>query len=82
MARAQVLVQFDDDLLALLDERVSAAGASRSALIRQAVRAWLAEGAEARIDEAIAAGYRRTPASSPDPTVDALAAASIDEEPW
>ncbi len=82
MARAQVLVQFDDNLLALLDERVSAAGTSRSDLIRQAVWAWLAEGGEARVDEAIAAGYRQNPASAPDSLVSALAAASIDEEPW
>lgn len=61
---------------------MNTSGTSRSDVIRRAVRAWLADGVEARIDEAIAAGYRRIRAPAPDTFVHASAVASIEEEPW
>lgn len=61
MARTQTLVQLSDELLAVLDARAARDGLSRSALIRQAVEAWLASDVEAAIDEAIRDGYRRRP---------------------
>ncbi len=82
MARTQTLVQLDDGLIALLDQRASGLGASRSALIRRAIEAYLAADADAAIDEAIAAGYERVPAEDPALDVIALAAASIEAEPW
>jgi metal-responsive CopG/Arc/MetJ family transcriptional regulator len=82
MARTQTLVQLEDALVAMLDQRASKLGTSRSALIRQAVSAYLAADADAAIDEAIVAGYRRFPAEKPTIDVIALATASIEAEPW
>ena len=82
MAREQVLIQLDDGLLAILDERAAEEGVSRSELLRRFARAMLAEGIEGRIDQAIAEGYRRIPAEPPADDVLALAAASIEAEPW
>ena len=82
MARAQVLIQVDDDLLALLDERAAQEGVSRSELVRRFARQMLAEGAEGRIDRAIADGYRRRQAGEPGEGARSLAVASIEEEPW
>jgi metal-responsive CopG/Arc/MetJ family transcriptional regulator len=82
MARTQTLVQLDDRLLALLDQRSSASGVSRSALIREAIEAYLASDAEAAIDKAILAGYAKFPPAEPDALTMALATASIEEEPW
>jgi metal-responsive CopG/Arc/MetJ family transcriptional regulator len=81
MARAQTLVQRDDHLLALLDQRSSASGISRSALIREAIEDYLARDAEAARDAAILAGYAKFPPAEPDALAMALAAASIEEEP-
>ena len=82
MARIQVLVQLDDGLLSLLDERAAAAGVSRSEMVRRGVRAVLASDVESKLDEAIAEGYKRLPPSVPDASVERLAVASIEEEPW
>jgi metal-responsive CopG/Arc/MetJ family transcriptional regulator len=82
MTRTQTLVQLDDGLVALLDQRAARSGASRSALIRQAIEAYLAGDVDAAIDEAIVAGYARLPAEEPGPDMTALAAASIEAEPW
>jgi metal-responsive CopG/Arc/MetJ family transcriptional regulator len=82
MARTQTLVQLDDGLVALLDQRAARSGASRSALIRQAIEAYLAGDADTAIDEAILAGYGRVPADEPAADVIALATASIEAEPW
>jgi predicted transcriptional regulator len=82
MARTQTLVQLDDGLVALLDQRASKSGASRSALIRQAIEAYLAGDVDAAIDEAIVEGYGRVPAEEPTADVIALATASIEAEPW
>ena len=82
MVRTQTLVQLDDGLIAQLDQRAAKSGASRSALIRQAIEAYLVEDGDAAIDEAIAAGYQRIPAEDPGSHVIALALASIEAEPW
>jgi predicted transcriptional regulator len=81
MPRQQTLVQLTDELLALLDERASRTGRSRSALIREAIERYLSEDREAAIDAAIVAGYRRFP-QEPDPWVDLLAREGIAAEPW
>jgi metal-responsive CopG/Arc/MetJ family transcriptional regulator len=75
-------VQLDDQLVALLDERVAEEGTNCSELLRRFVRAALAQGVESRIDEAIREGYRRIPAEEPSELVNALAGASIEAEPW
>lgn len=82
MARTQTLVQLDESLVALLDQRASRSGVSRSALIRRAIEAYLAEDVDAAIDEAIVTGYERIPAEDPTAEVIALATASIEAEPW
>jgi Ribbon-helix-helix protein, copG family len=82
VARIQVLVQLDDELLSLLDERAAAAGVSRSEMVRRGVRAVLAADVESKLDEAIAEGYKRIPAAVPDTYVERLAVASIEQEPW
>ncbi|MHB1504478.1 MAG: ribbon-helix-helix domain-containing protein [Acidimicrobiales bacterium] len=82
MARIQTLVQLDDQLVSLLDQRASKEGLSRSALIRRAVEAYLPEDLEAAMDQAIVAGYRALPPGEPPSDLSALAAASIEAEPW
>jgi metal-responsive CopG/Arc/MetJ family transcriptional regulator len=61
MARKQVLVQLDDKLLKELDEAASAAGISRSVLLRKAARMYLAAISEEELDRQHAEGYRRIP---------------------
>lgn len=80
VARIQTLVQLNDDLLALLDERASRSRRSRSELIREAIEMYLHEEREAEIDRQIAESYRRFP----DDEVDYTQAARrlIREEPW
>jgi predicted transcriptional regulator len=65
MAR-QTMVQLTDDLVRLLDAEAVRRGVSRSALIREAIWAHLAESVEAAIAEAIADGYRKVPPGTPD----------------
>ena len=72
MSRVQVLVQFDDELLSLLDERAAAAGVSCSEMVRRGVRAVLASDGRAKLDQAIAAGYKRVPPPVPDAPVERL----------
>jgi metal-responsive CopG/Arc/MetJ family transcriptional regulator len=81
MPRQQTLVQLNDRLLALLDERAARTGSSRSELIRTAIEAYLASDREAAIDAAIVDGYTRIP-SSPDPGAAAAARRSVEAEPW
>lgn len=75
-------MQLDDRLIALLDQRSGSAGVSRSAIIRAAIEAYLADDADAAIDAEIVAGYAQNPADEPDPRAMALAVASIEDEPW
>lgn len=83
MARTQTLVQLSDELLRRLDERAAREGRSRSALIRDAIEAYLFDEASAEIDRQIREGYERIPE-----TEEELAAAeregreAIREEPW
>jgi metal-responsive CopG/Arc/MetJ family transcriptional regulator len=82
MGRTQTIVQLSDRLLALLDQRAAATGVSRSELVRRAVESYLRDDAEAAIDAAIVAGYEREPPTEPGALAEALAVASIEEEPW
>ena len=83
VTRTQTLVQLNDDLLRQLDERAAKEGRSRSALIRDAIEAYLFDEDKARIDREIIEGYERIPV-----TEEELAAAErsarrmIEEEPW
>ena len=60
------MVQLNDELIELLDAEATRRNVSRSAVIRDAVAAYLANAREARIDAAIVAGYSRIPPGSPD----------------
>lgn len=60
------MVQLNEEILGLLDARARRAGVSRSALIREAIEALLADEAEAAITAAIVEGYRRVPPAVPD----------------
>jgi predicted transcriptional regulator len=82
MARTQTLVQLDDQLLLMLDSRAAAQGRSRSAIIRDAIEAYMAADIEAAIDQQIVAGYQRVPPPPVGADIAALAGASIEEEPW
>ncbi len=61
MARRQVLVQLDDDLVDRLDELAAARGTNRSALLREGAIAVLSADAEAEADRRLLASYRRVP---------------------
>ena len=82
MARRQTLVQLNDELLALLDERAAKTGRSRSQIIRSAVERELAAEREAAIDAAIIEGYKRIPPPEHDPWAEAAGKRSIADEPW
>jgi metal-responsive CopG/Arc/MetJ family transcriptional regulator len=81
--RTQTLVQLTRRLLQRLDERAAREGRSRSALIRDAIEAYLYDEEQARIDREIREGYERIPQ-----TDEELASAeregreAIREEPW
>lgn len=82
MARRQTLVQLNDELLALLDERAAKTGRTRSEIIRAAIERELAADREAAIDAAIVEGYTRIPPPDHDPWADASAKRSVAAEPW
>jgi metal-responsive CopG/Arc/MetJ family transcriptional regulator len=82
IARRQTLVQLNDELLALLDERAARTRSSRSQLIRDALEQYLAAEREAAIDRAIVEGYTRIPQDEHDPWAEAAAIESIRAEPW
>ena len=70
MARKQVLVQLDDDLIAALDQIADAEGANRSELLRRGARAVVRAAQLARADEQLVQAYAAEP---PDPVLlDAL----------
>jgi metal-responsive CopG/Arc/MetJ family transcriptional regulator len=83
VARIQTLVQLTSDLLRRLDERAAREGRSRSALIRDAIEAYLHDEEKVRIDREIIEGYERIP-----PTEEEMAWAEagvredIEEDPW
>lgn len=55
------MVQLNTGLLELLDRRSARDGVSRSQLIRQAIKAYVAEDQERVIDQEIVDGYTRMP---------------------
>lgn len=61
MARAQTIVQLTEDLVAQLDAEADRRGVSRSALIRDACVAYLAERSEAALIQRWIDGYKRIP---------------------
>jgi metal-responsive CopG/Arc/MetJ family transcriptional regulator len=77
------MVQLNDTLLAVLDQRAVETGRSRSELIREAIEQYYKQDIEAAIDRAMVEGYTRIPA---DDEFDGLAEANarilIGEEPW
>ena len=70
MARRQVLVQFDDHLLAQLDEIAQAHGTNRSELLRRGALAVIHAEHQFQADVALQDDYRRI---SQDPTFVAAA---------
>ncbi len=82
IARRQTLVQLNDELVALLDERAARTHRSRSQVIREAVEQYLAAERDAAIDRAIVEGYTRIPPDEHDPWAEAAATESIRAEPW
>ncbi|HVY95728.1 MAG TPA: ribbon-helix-helix protein, CopG family [Solirubrobacterales bacterium] len=83
MARTQTLVQLSDELLRRLDERAAREGRSRSALIRQAIEAYLYDEESARIDQEIREGYERIPQTDEEMEwAEASAREGVEEEPW
>jgi len=64
VARKEVLVQLDDELVAGLDRLAAERGTSRSELVRRGVLAMLQAAELADADRALQAAYRRVP---PDP---------------
>lgn len=94
-SRKQTLVQLNDRLVDLLDQRAQRAGESRSAVIRGILEEALESESENEISRRIRAGYRRIPqAQSSDEWGDldrwtqestrrSLAATAAEEkEPW
>lgn len=61
VARRQVIVQLDDELVAELDRVANREGASRSELIRRGVRALLEAGDEVEAVRKLVQSYRRVP---------------------
>jgi metal-responsive CopG/Arc/MetJ family transcriptional regulator len=82
MARRQVLVQLNDELLALLDQRAAKSGRSRSDLIRGAIERELEADLDSAIDRAIVEGYTRLPPGELDAWAAASAKRSVRAEPW
>lgn len=81
--RTQTLVQLSRVLLQRLDERAAREGRSRSALIRDAIDAYLYDEEEARIDREIREGYERIPVTDEEMAwAEASARDMIEEEPW
>ncbi|HEV8571451.1 MAG TPA: CopG family transcriptional regulator [Actinomycetota bacterium] len=61
MARKQVIVQLDEELVAQLDRTARREGVSRSELIRRGVRALLDGGSEAEAVRRLVEAYVRLP---------------------
>lgn len=83
MTRTQTLVQLTEALLQRLDERAAREGRSRSALIRDAIEAYLYDEEKARIDREIIEGYERIPTTDEEMEIaEREAREAIREEPW
>jgi metal-responsive CopG/Arc/MetJ family transcriptional regulator len=62
MARREVLVQLDDDLVRQLDELATTLGTNRSELLRRGAQAVIAAEEFASADRDLVAAYQRQPA--------------------
>ena len=83
VSRTQTLVQLSEELLRRLDERAAREGRSRSALIREAIAAYLYDEENARIDREIREGYERIPETAAElREAEREAREAIREEPW
>ncbi|HWO82626.1 MAG TPA: ribbon-helix-helix protein, CopG family [Solirubrobacterales bacterium] len=83
MARTQTLVQLTEGLLRRLDERAAREGRSRSALIREAIEAYLYDEERERITREIVEGYERIPTTDEEMEIaEREAREAIREEPW
>lgn len=83
VTRTQTLVQLNEELLRRLDERAAREGRSRSALIRDAIEAYLYDETKAQIDREIREGYERIPETAADlRAAEREAREAIREEPW
>jgi metal-responsive CopG/Arc/MetJ family transcriptional regulator len=83
MPRKQTLVQLTQDLLRRLDERAAREGRSRSALIRDAIEAYLYDEERDRISREIIEGYERIPPTEEEMEIaEAGMREDIEEEPW
>jgi len=83
MSRTQTLVQLSTDLLRRLDERAAREGRSRSALIRDAIEAYLHDEERDRITREIIEGYERIPPTEEEMAIaESEAREAIREEPW
>ena len=80
VARKQTLVQFPEELLEALDRYRAREGRTRSDVIREAIKRYLAADREAEIDCRIIDGYARRPPESV--WADEAARRLIAEEPW
>jgi metal-responsive CopG/Arc/MetJ family transcriptional regulator len=77
------MVQLNDMLLEVLDQRAIETSRSRSELIREAIERYYKDDIEAAIDRAIVEGYTRVPDDDEfDGLHQDLARRSIAEEPW
>ena len=61
MARREVLVQLDDDLIARLDDLAGAEKTSRSELLRRGASAVLEAAEQLEADRSLREAYRRVP---------------------
>lgn len=66
MGRTQTLVQLNERLLDGLDRAAAQRGVSRSQVIREAVEQYLDEEMRSAVDEALLAGYARSPQQDAD----------------
>lgn len=83
MPRTQTLVQLTQDLLRRLDERAAREGRSRSAVIRDAIEAYLYDEERDRITREIIEGYERIPTTPEEmKSAEAGVREDIEEEPW
>lgn len=83
MERTQTLVQLTQALLQRLDERAAREGRSRSALIRDAIEAYLYDEEQARFDREIREGYERIPQTDEEvASAEREGREAIREEPW
>lgn len=80
MARTQTLIQLTDDLLERLDRHSAHHGRSRSAVVRDAIVAYLDADREAQLDRVIVEAYTRDPPA--DVWGDEPAKRLIAAEPW